>query len=581
MAQFAARANDDCQEGIESMENLRTNDWRGGFIGLPHSPKPISALCFSIVMLITTGVGSQGTKAPIDIPHLQKQGAATQLIVHGKPFLMIGGELGNSSASDLAYLKPIWHKLVQMHLNSVLVPVYWELLEPEESKFDFTLVDNVIHSARQHNLKLVLLWFGSWKNSMSCYAPLWIKTDQRRFPRARDQQGKALEILTPFSEENRSADARAFAALMNHIRAIDGKEQTVIMIQVENEIGMIPEARDHSEAANRAFAEQVPAELISHLQKHIASLIPEFHEVWSATGFKSSGTWAEVFSKGLHTDEIFMAWHFAKYTNYVAQAGKKEYPLPMFVNAALIRPGHKPGQYPSAGPLPHLMDVWRAAAPHIDFLAPDIYFKSFAEWCEKYDRSGNPLFIPEVANNQSVANAYYAIARHNATGYSPFAIESLENPETNQISKGYEVLQQLAPLILAHQGKGTMAGALLDSAHHQTQLPLGDFIFNVRHEYSWSYARRVEGEVPRVGGMIIMLSPDEFLIAGSGIIVTFAVRGGDGAVAGIGIMEEGRFVDSRWSPGRRMNGDQSHQGRHMHLPGDSFSIQKVKLYKYQ
>lgn len=553
---------------------------RRGFAGLLQRRNGIAAWCFSIIMLFAAGVRSQA-KEPGAIPHLQKHGAATQLIVHGKPFLMLGGELGNSSASDLAYMKPIWPKLARMHLNTVLVPVYWELLEPVEGKFDFTGVDSVIYSARQHDLKLVLLWFGTWKNSMSCYAPLWIKTDQRRFPRARTKDGKAVEILTPFNEESKNADARVFAALLKHLRAIDGKEQTVVMIQVENEIGMIPEARDYSEGANRTFAEKVPAELLGYLQKHKTSLIPEFREMWSATGFKSSGPWEEVFGKGLHTDEIFMAWHFARYTNDVTRAGKNEYPLPMFVNAALIRPGHKPGQYPSAGPLPHLLDVWRAGAPQIDFFAPDIYFKSFAEWCAKYDRSGNPLFIPEVANDQSVANAFYALAQHNAMGYSPFSIESLENPETNQIARGYEVLQQLSPLILANQGKGTMAGALLDSAHHKTQLALGDFAFNVRHEYSWSYARRTEDVAPRVGGMIIMLAPDEFLIAGSGIIITFTARGDEGAIAGIGIMDEGKFVGGKWTPGRRMNGDQSHQGRHMHLPGGAFGIQKVKLYKYR
>ncbi len=546
-------------------------------LSIEKCPRGIAALGLAVAMLCAAEVQAQ-TK---DIPHLRKQGSATQLIVHGKPFLMLGGELGNSSASDLAYLKPIWPKLAQMHLNTVLAPVYWELLEPEEGKFDFALVDSAIYSARQHDLKLVFLWFGSWKNSMSCYAPLWVKTDQRRFPRARTPDGKPHEMLTPFNETNRNADARAFAALMKHLRAMDGKEHTVIMLQVENEIGMIPEARDYSEGANRAFAEKVPAELLGYLQKHKATLLPEFSERWSATGFKASGAWEEVFGRGLHTDEIFMAWHFAKYTNAVAQAGKNEYPLPMFVNAALIRPNYKPGQYPSAGPLPHLMEVWRAGAPHIDFLAPDIYFKSFAEWCAKYDRSGNPLFIPEVANNQSVANAFYAIAKHNAMGYSPFAIEALENPETNQIARGYAVLQQLTPLILAQQGKATMAGALLDSAHHKTQFPLGDFVFHVRHEYSWAYAQRSEGETPRVGGMVIMLAPDEFLIAGSGIIITFAVRSDSGAVAGIGTIDEGKFVAGKWTPGRRMNGDQSHQGRHLHLPGNTFGMQRVKLYKYK
>jgi len=276
-----------------------------------------------------------------------------------------------------------------------------------------------------------------------------------------------------------------------------------------------------------------------------------------------------------------MAWHFARYTNYIAKAGKEAYPLPMYVNAALIRPNYKPGQYPSAGPLPHLMDVWRAAAPQIDFLAPDIYFRSFVEWIEKYDRSGNPLFIPEVANYQSPANAFYAIAKHNAMGYSPFSIESLNNPESNPLSRAYNVLNQLEPLILINQGKDKMKGVLLDSTHHKTQVKLGDYTFNIRHEYSWAYAQKSEGETPRVGGMIIMLAPDEYLIAGSGIIVTFETRANDGTIAGIARIDEGQFVNGNWTPGRRMNGDQSHQGRHLHLPGRTYSIQKVKLYTYK
>ena len=536
-------------------------------------------LLFIFIIFITQIINAQQKNEAL--PHLSKEGTATQLIVKGKPFLILGGELGNSSASDPAYLRPYWQNFKKMHLNTILCPVYWELIEPQEGEFDFTLVDSVIHSARNYDLRLVLLWFGSWKNSMSCYAPYWVKTDQKRFPRARTKDGNAVEILTPFSDENRNADTRAFAALMKHIRSADEKEQTVIMVQVENEIGMIPDARDYSEQANEFFEKKVPTELMSYLQKNKESLIPEFHQMWEQTSFKSSGTWEQVFGKGLHADEIFMAWHFARYTNDVAKAGKEAHPLPMFVNAALIRPNYKPGQYPSAGPLPHLMDVWRAAAPQIDFLAPDIYFKSFVEWCEKYDRSGNPLFIPEVANYQSPANAFYAIAKHNAMGYSPFSIESLNNPESNPLSRAYNVLNQLEPLILINQGKDKMKGVLLDSTHHKTQVKLGDYTFNIRHEYSWAYAQKSEGETPRVGGMIIMLAPDEYLIAGSGIIVTFETRANDGTIAGIARIDEGQFVNGNWTPGRRMNGDQSHQGRHLHLPGRTYSIQKVKLYTYK
>src|SRR6185503_7624735 len=308
------------------------------------------------------------------------QGSATQLVIDDKPFLVLAGELGNSSASSVEYMRPIWPKLASLNLNTVLVPVYWELIEPTEGKYDFTLVDGLIQDARKQNLHLVPLWFASWKNSMSCYAPSWVKTDQQRFPRSQDKNGAGMEILSPFNKENFEADARAFAAFMRHVREVDGNDHTVIMVQVENEIGMIPDSRDRSTVANQLFSERVPAELMNYLSEHKEQLIPEFRTAWAANGFKTSGTWEEVFGKGPATDEVFMAWYFARYVDRVTEVGKKEYSLPMFVNAALIRPGHMPGQYPSAGPLPHLIDIWRAGAPKIDFFSPDIYFQNFAEW---------------------------------------------------------------------------------------------------------------------------------------------------------------------------------------------------------
>jgi beta-galactosidase GanA len=475
----------------------------------------------------------------------------------------------------------IWPKLRAMHLNTILVPFYWEFLEPQEGKFDFTLVDSLIYAARKNDLKIIILWFGSWKNSMSCYAPYWVKTNQERFPRSRTKSGSAVEILTPFSDENRNTDAKAFGMLLKHIRTIDGKQNTVVMVQVENEIGMIPDARDYCKEANKHFSEQVPIELMNYLQKNKEQLALEIQELWQKVNFKTSGTWEEVFGKSLQTDEIFMAWYFAKYTNYVAEAGKKEYPLPIYVNAALIRAGFKPGQYPSAGPLPHLMDIWRAAAPEIDILAPDIYHGIFSDWCRKYDRSGNPLFIPEVSNSQSVANAYYVFAQHNAMGYSPFSIENVANPESNQFNKGYDILHQLTPLILEHQGRGTMAGFLLDSTGQTAQIKLGGYSFMVKHEYSWPYAVHGEGETPKFGGMIIMIAEDEFYIAGSGVVITFQSSSDDGTIAGIANIDEGTFVKGNWVAGRRLNGDEDHQGRHLYLPGKEYSIQKVKLYKYK
>ena len=298
---------------------------------------------------------SQGKSSPAptasasDIPHLRKQGTATQLIVDGKPFLALAGELCNNSATSVEYMKPIWPKIVEAKLNTVLAGVSWAQIEPQEGKFDFSVLDGIIRDARSHNLRLVLLWFGTWKNGLSSYPPDWVKKDFERFPRAqivgddtlarvrRERRSRAsrrvsIELLSPFGDATRDADARAFAALMRHVKAVDGQQHTVIMIQVENEVGMQGDTRDRSPAANKAFEGPVPKELMDYLQQHKDTLIPELRKVWEAAGFKTSGTWEEVFGKGRPADEIFMAWYFARYVGRVVEAGKAEYPIPMFTN---------------------------------------------------------------------------------------------------------------------------------------------------------------------------------------------------------------------------------------------------------
>jgi beta-galactosidase GanA len=258
----------------------------------------------------------------------------------------------------------------------------------------------------------------------------------------------------------------------------------------------------------------------------------------------------------------------------------------MFANAALIRPGHLPGQYPSAGPLPHLMDVWRAGAPAIDFLSPDIYFQAFAEWCRKYHRSGNPLFIPEaILGPVSSVNALYAIGQHDAIGFSPFSIESLQNPEASPLAQSYGILNQLAPLILEHQGKGSMAGLLPEGPEQRApqQLRLNGYTLNV----TWERPQPVpSSDLSRTsdapsGGMVIAIGPDEFVFAGTGLVVTFDDPAQGDQNVGILSAQEGRYVNGRWVPGRWLNGDQTHQGRHLRLSPGKFDIQRVKLYRYR
>jgi hypothetical protein len=532
-------------------------------------------------------VGSVGQAQEHGAPYLRKQGTATQLIVDGQPLLILGGELGNSTASSLEYLRPHWKKFQSMHINTILAPAYWELIEPQEGRFDFSLVDGLIRDARASGVKLVLLWFGSWKNSMSCYAPAWVKKDVDRFPRAQDRNGRSMEMLTSFSRNNLEADKNAFSALMRHLRDVDGREHTVLMIQVENEVGMIPDARDYCAEATKAFRSAVPAELMTYLQEHRTNLQPEFRAVWEKGGFKTSGTWEEVFGKGLHADEIFMAWNFARYVEEVTAPGKKEYRLPMYVNAALIREGYRPGQYPSGGPLPHIMDVWKAGAPSVDFLAPDIYHGSFVDWTSKFHRADNPLFIPEAGfTHRSSADAFYVIGQHDAIGFCPFSIESIDpvrsiDPAGYRLTRSYDLLTQLAPIILEKQGKGAMAGVSVEQSRPETQVKFGEYVMTISFEPLDRWASKPADADPRGGGIVIQLGAAEFIVAGSGLIVTFQSLDPKRPLAGILSIDEGVYEQGVWKPGRRLNGDQSHQGRHMRLPYGDFQIQRVTLYHYK
>lgn len=532
---------------------------------------------FFTACLLHAGAQSKETR-----PRLVKTNGVTQLYTDGKPFLILGGELGNSSASDINYMRPIWPKLRSMHLNTVLAPVYWELMEPQQGKFNFTLVDSMIAGARKQNLKLVLLWFGTWKNSMSCYAPEWIKLNQQTYERAIDTKGHGLEILSAFNKNNLQADITAFAALMKHIARVDSIAHTVIMVQVENEIGMLTEAREYTAAANLAYGRKVPDVLINYLKKNKNELVPEFLMLWQKNGFLTTGSWEEIFGKSLSTDEIFQAWQYAVYTNAVAQAGKKEYDIPMYVNAALNYKNVNPGQYPSAGPLPHLMDVWQAGAPEIDILSPDFYNPYFRHYSDLYFRRNNPFFIPEIRSEpDNAAKVFLTLGHYKAIGFSPFSIESVHDPLEEPIAKSYALLQQLSPLILEYQPTGKIEGVLLDSVFQKQQIMLGNYTLNISHEYTlgWSPGSK-DPAWPESGGLIIQTSENEFIVAGTGIVVTFSSSTDSNTVVGILRADEGVYINSEWKAGRRMNGDQDHQGRHIRIPAREFSIQKVKVYEY-
>jgi hypothetical protein len=544
-------------------------------------------LLFGIFIILISTCPVYGKKSNSqqtrEIPHLSRQGDTVQLIVDGKPFIIRGGELGNSTFTSVENMTPVWEKLKALNVNTVLAPVYWELIEPEKGQFDFDLYDQLIHEAEKNDLKLVLLWFASWKNSMSSHAPGWVKTNQRKYPRVKDDKGISQEILTPFSKNNLEADMKAFRALMQHIKKIDSDKQTVIMIQPENEIGMLPSARDYSPPANEQFHAPVPNELIRYLKENRNSLVPEFKAVWEKNGFKAKGTWEEVFGNGSHTDEMFMAWYYAKFVNRIIESGKKIYPLPMFVNAALNRPNRKPGKgYPSAGPLPHIMDIWIAGGPAIDFLAPDIYFPNIKHWCDLYTRSGNPLFIPEVGIDPSAAaKVFFTLGHYESLGFSPFSIESIPNPAENDLGKAYDIISQMTPLITKHHGKGRINGVLVDKENQETKMIFDNYEFSVKHSYTLGWEKESRNEYWVPGGAIIVQTNDkEFYVAGSGIVITFERKDEPDTRVGILKTDEGKFINDNWEVVRHLNGDQTHQGRHIRIFRHSFAIQRFELYEY-
>jgi hypothetical protein len=567
--------------------------------------------CFSLLgALALTSACSKTTTGP-PIAHLEIRGAATQLIVDGKPFLALAGELTNTAASSPEHMKTTWPHLVNVGLNTVLAPIAWAWIEPEEGKYDFTFADNVIHDARANNMRIAWLWFGSWKNGLTNFAPTWVAANQDRFPRAQLAGGKTVEVLSTLSDANRAADAKAFAAFMRHIKDGDAAARTTIMVQLENEVGLIGDSRDRSAPANDAFTAPVPKELTDYLQAHKDSLLPETRKVWDAAGSKTSGTWEQVFGAGPgRADEVFMAWNYSRYIGKVAQAGKAEYPVPMFVNAWIVQPEDKgPGDYPSGGPQDHMHDIWRAGGPAIDMLSPDIYLPNFSELAARYSRGGNPLFIPESsATLAGAANAFYAIGQHNAIGYSPMGIDQPARlagfrPGTGStvtapadiaslpFPKAYRVLAQLSPLILEHQAKGTIRAAWLNKSQQTTNIELGGYTVNVDLRRN----RRAPGIIPEIGYAIVIASArDEFYVAGNDVQITFLPSTPGPPIAGLARVEAGRFENGLWVVTRLLAGDDcvleydqakaaraNQSGSGLRFMDDGPGIQRVKLYRYR
>ncbi|WP_419871416.1 DUF5597 domain-containing protein [Candidatus Pristimantibacillus sp. PTI5] len=509
------------------------------------------------------------------LPYLKNEDGLTTLYVDGAPYIALSGEIHNSSSSSLEYMKTkVWPNLRGLYLNTVIVPVFWELMEPVQGQYDFALVDGIIEQAREEGVRLVLLWFGLWKNGRSTYAPSWVKKDYQSYFRARYPGGAASDTISPLCGAAVEADATAFHSLMKHLKEIDGEEQTVIMMQIENEIGFLGADRDYSDKANKQFEEVIPSGL--------------------AALYSNNGNWREVFGEA--AAENFMAYHYACAIEKIAKSGSEAYPLPMFVNAWLEQYPWKAGTYPSGGPIAKVMKIWKHAAPTICLYAPDIYLPNFAEVCEEYTADGNPLFIPEARRDMvSATNVFYAIGKHNALCFAPFGIEDFLATATNEdgpdfgimmalnidmsafilngtgpfLAESYRLLGNMMGIINRYRGTGKMTGFL---QHHNS----GCLLTFSKYDVKLTYKRQEDGK-PVSGGLVIEISEDEFLFAGIGFSVEFLPKSGETDKIGYIQIEEGEFMNDQWIKGRILNGDEA---AYMISVGRKAAALKVEMYKY-
>lgn len=498
------------------------------------------------------------------LPRIVHANGRHMLEVDGRPFLMLGAQVHNSSNYP-AVLPQVWPTIRALHANTVEVPVAWEQIEPVEGRFDFSFVDTLVREARENDVRLVLLWFGTWKNGGTSYAPEWVKNDGERFPRMRSREGRAFHALSPLGRTTLEADRRAFVRLMQRLREID-PQHTVIMVQVENEPGTYGLARDFSPAAQRLFEGTVPAELVR------------------AVG-RRPGTWSEVF--GPRADQAFAAWHIARYVDEIAAAGQAVLDLPMYANASLSNPFSEDdaANIASGGPNWNVIPIWRAAAPHLDLVAPDIYnrdHRAYIAYLDLYARPDNPLFVPETGNARDFARFFWPALGRGAIGFSPFGMDAtgysnyplgarpLDAATIEAFAAAYRLFRPIASdwarIAFEHPTWGVAKAP--DNGDQSTVLGrwrvtalfgLGEF-----GERDWNWIEMIPPAAaaePVGGGVVAQLGADEFLIAGSHVRLRFALASPEaGESAQILSAEEGTFENGRWVMRRRWNGDQTDYG---------------------
>lgn len=493
----------------------------------------------------------------VETPQLVQKDGRYTLLVEGRPFLILGGQIHNSSAWPSEF-EQVWKSIAALHANTVEAPVYWEQFEPQPGHFDFTNVDQIVEGARAHNLHAILLWFGTWKNGNMHYVPDWVKADTKRFPRTIRPDGEPIDVLSPNSRNTLEADKAAFVALMRHLKQIDNEQHTVLLIQVENESGNIGSVRDNSAEANKEFAGQVPADLL-------------------AAEHKQAGTWSQVF--GSEADETFQAYHQAKYINEIAAAGKAEFAIPYYINVWIDYPLPMLPQrqvavpgivYPSGGAVQKLVGLWRALAPSIDMIGPDIYTNDspfYRLTMAAYHRPDNPLWIPETGRDDSFAKFFFYALGDGALGFSPFGVDQtgwniLGDQQWKAHANNFALIEPMSREIALLEFEGKLKTAVEEPGQTAQEIDFGGWQATVAYGFPQPDGGRAPGTKDAHGAALVaQLGPDEFLVTGVDASVSFHLPGKLPWIRSqILSAEQGTYENGVWKPLRRWNGDETDRG---------------------
>lgn len=492
-----------------------------------------------------------------DAPKIVEKDGRYALMVDGRPFLMLGGQIHNSSGWP-SELPQVWESMAALHANTVEAPVYWEQFEAQQGRFDYSNVDQIVEGARVHNLHVVLLWFGTWKNGNNHYVPEWVKSDTKRFPRTIRPDGEPIDVMSPLGRNTLEADKTAFVALTRHLKQIDGEQHTVLMIQVENESGNVGSVRDNSAEANRLFAGQVPADML-------------------AAAHKQPGTWSQVF--GADADELFQAYHQAKYINEIAAAGKAEFAIPFYINCWIDYPAAElpqrqldtPGLgYPSGGAVQKLVGLWRALAPSIDMIGPDIYADDpgfVRDTMKAYHRPDNPLWIPETGRDDSFAKFFFEALGEGALGFSPFGVDQsgwniLGDQPFKAHGSNFALIGPMSREVAAWEFEGKLKSAIEEPGQTAQEVDLGNWQATVAYGFPQPDGRRAPGTKDAHGAVLIaQVGPDEFVVTGWDASVTFHLPGKPAWMhSEILSAQQGVYDNGAWKLLRLWNGDETDRG---------------------